>query len=102
MANGFIGWYSLDIATLFQFTIMMLAIATVFDIVQIVAGLLTQQAQTLGTCHMELLFTIGFIALHTGADSGAMGLAHFLANIAVWKGEKGNNYKPLLEGVLKM
>lgn len=59
----------------------MLAIATVLDVVQIVAGLLAEQPQALGTGHMKLLLAVGLIALHTGADIGPVGLSNLKANI---------------------
>lgn len=85
MTYGFIGGYGFDVAPLFQFTIMMLTITTVFYIVQIIAGFFTQKTQTLSTSNMELLLTIRLIALHTGAHSGAMWFTQFLANIAIYK-----------------
>lgn len=47
-----------------QFTVMMLAISTVLDIVQIVSSFFAKQATSLGACYMELLLTSRFIALH--------------------------------------
>lgn len=75
MANRFVRWNRLDVATLFllrdkllrltiknlknqltyQFTIMMLTIAAVLDVVQIIAGFLAKQTQLLGARHVKLL-----------------------------------------------
>lgn len=43
MLYGFVGWYGFDVSALFQFTIMMLTVTAVFDIIQIVACLLAEQ-----------------------------------------------------------
>lgn len=83
MGYGFIRRYCFNIAAFFQFAVVMLTVATIFDIVQIIARLLTQQAQALGASDMELLLTIRFIALHTGAYSGAMWFTQFLAYITI-------------------
>lgn len=64
-----------------QFTIMMLAIATVLHIVQIIAGLLAEQAQTLGAGHMELLLAVCLVALHAGTHIGTIRLAYLQANV---------------------
>lgn len=46
---------------------MVLAVAAVLDVVQVVACLLAQQTQLLGTGHVELLLTARLVALHTRA-----------------------------------
>lgn len=83
MSYGFVRWYGLDVAALFQFAVMMLAVAAVLDIVQVIAGLLTQQAQALGTRDMELLLTVRLVALHTSAHSSPMRFAQVLANVTI-------------------
>lgn len=65
-----------------QFTVVMLAVAAVLNIVQIVASLLAEQAQALGAGHMELLLAIGLITLHAGSDIGTIWLPDFQANVA--------------------
>lgn len=60
---------------------MMLAVAAVLDIVQIVAGFLTEQPQLLGTRHVELLLTARLVALHAGTCSRTRPLAHLLADV---------------------
>lgn len=59
----------------------MLAVAAVLDVVQIVAGLLTEQPQALGTGHMKLLLAVRLIALHTGPNIGPVRLPNLKANI---------------------
>ena len=51
----------------YQFRIVMLAVAAVFDIVHIVSGLFAQQAQSLGAGHVEMLLAAGFVTLHARA-----------------------------------
>lgn len=64
-----------------QFAVVMLAIATVLDIVQVVAGLLAQQPQLLGTGHVKLLPTSGLVALHTRTHCRLRALVQLLANV---------------------
>lgn len=61
---------------------MVLAVAAVLDIVQIVACLLAQQTQLLGTGHVELLTTARLVALHTRTHGRFGPLGHLVANVA--------------------
>lgn len=47
-----------------QFTVMMLTVAAILDIIQIVAGLFAQQPVLLCTSYVKLLSAAGFVALH--------------------------------------
>lgn len=72
----------------YQFAVMMLTVAAVFDIVQIVAGLLAEQTQSLSACHVKLLLTSWFIALHARANIRLIRFAHLLANVANFPSRK--------------
>lgn len=61
---------------------MMLAISTVLNVVQIIASLLAEQAQTLGAGNMKLLLAIGLVALHAGTDISTIRFADLQANVA--------------------
>lgn len=67
MVYRFVRWNRLDVATLFQFTIMMLTVPAVLDVVQVVASFLAEQPQLLGARHVELLLATGFVTLHAGS-----------------------------------
>lgn len=67
----------------YQFTIMMLAVSTILDIVQVISCLFTQQSQLLSTSHVELLLTSGLIALHTSPNSRFSFFASFMANVTI-------------------
>lgn len=66
----------------YQFAIVILAVATIFYIIQIIAGLFAQQAQRLRARHVKLLLAAGFIALHTGAEAGLRAFTLVVANVA--------------------
>ena len=57
--------------------IVVFAVATVFDIVHVVAGFLAEQAGSLGAGDMEALLTPGPVAGHAG-PRGGLGLATLL------------------------
>lgn len=52
-----------------QFTVVMLTVAAVLDIVQVIASLFTQKTQLLCTCHVELLLASRLITLHACTSS---------------------------------
>lgn len=65
-----------------QFAVVVLAVAAVLDVVQVVAGLLAQQTQLLGTGHVELLLAARLVALHARAHGRLGPLVQLLANVA--------------------
>lgn len=69
MTDWFVRWNRFYVAAFFQFTIMVLAVSAVLDIVQIVAGLLAEESELLGACHVELLLATGLVALHARSYS---------------------------------
>lgn len=68
-----------------QFTVVMLTVPTVFNVVQVVAGLLAQQTKRLGTRHMELLFAARFVALHTRSGGRTRWFTILRANVTRYK-----------------
>lgn len=69
---------------------MVLAIAAVLDVVQIIAGLLAKQAQTLGTGDVKLLLTTGLVALHTRPNGGVRRLPFLLTNVTTLQIQQHN------------
>lgn len=69
MTDGLVRRNGFNVATLFQFTVMMLTVSAVLHVVQIVSCFLAEQTKLLGACNMELLLATGFVALHTGSRS---------------------------------
>lgn len=65
MTNRLVWGNCFHIAAFFQFTIMMLAISAILDVIQIVPCFLAKQSKLLSTCHVELLFATRLVALHT-------------------------------------
>lgn len=60
----------------------MLAVPAVFHVVQVVACLLAQEAQLLGTSYVELLPTARLVALHARAHLRLRALVQLLTNVA--------------------
>lgn len=60
----------------------MLAVAAILHVIQIIACLLAEQAETLGACDMELLLAVRFVALHAGAKIGTIRFSNLQANVA--------------------
>lgn len=63
----------------------MLAVATIFDIVKIIASFLAEQAQSLRTGDMKLLPAARFVTLHTGSHICSTTSALFLADVTCLK-----------------
>lgn len=59
----------------------MLAVSAVFNVVQIVAGLLAEQAESLSAGHMKLLPAAGLVALHAGPHVRSAAPSLLLADI---------------------
>lgn len=66
MANRLVRWNCFDVASFFQFTIMVLAVPAVLYVIQIISCFLAEKSELLSASYMELLFTACFVALHTG------------------------------------
>lgn len=61
---------------------MMLAISAIFHVVEIVAGFLAEQAQSLRARDMKLLPAARLVTLHTGPHVRSAASTLFLADVA--------------------
>lgn len=72
----------------YQFTVMMLAVSAVLDVVQVVTGFFAKQSQRLRTSHMKLLLASGFVALHASSNVRLRTLSYLLANVTDCKSNR--------------
>lgn len=61
---------------------VVLAVTTVFHIVQVVARFFTQEPHGLGASHMEVLFAARLVALHTCANYRSTLLTTLFTDVA--------------------
>jgi len=64
---------------------MMLTVATIFDIVEIVASFLAEQAQSLCTCDMKLLPAACLVTLHASSHVCSATSALLLTDVTCLK-----------------
>jgi hypothetical protein len=68
--------------TTHQFAVVVLAVATILDVVQVIAGLLTQQTQLLRARYVELLLAARLIALHARTSCRLRAFSDVRADVA--------------------